>query len=157
MSLKALKARSDELTQAVRAIENELATLTNTPEDVRRKVTAAHELTALKEASDAALNDFRVAEERYTELLERKDIAAAEYTRMKTVILSEADALIDDIRPRVLAFQKGVIDRVSPAYTERERIADEIAELTGGHYYPPADQPVAIAIGARNKITRLLE
>jgi chromosome segregation ATPase len=157
VSLKALKARSDELTQAVRAIENELATLTNTPEDVRRKVTAAHELTALKEASDAALNDFRVAEERYTELLERKDIAAAEYTRMKTVILSEADALIDDIRPRVLAFQKGVIDRVSPAYTERERIADEIAELTGGHYYPPADQPVAIAIGARNKITRLLE
>lgn len=157
MSLKALKARSDELTQAVRAIENELATLTNTPEDVRRKVTAAHELTALKEASDAALNDFRVAEERYIELLEQKDIAAAEYTRMKTVILSEADALIDDIRPRVLAFQKGVIDRVSPAYTERERIADEIAELTGGHYYPPADQPVAIAIGARNKITRLLE
>lgn len=155
--MKALKARSDELTQAVRAIENELATLTNTPEDVRRKVTAAHELTALKEASDAALNDFRVAEERYTELLERKDIAAAEYTRMKTVILSEADALIDDIRPRVLAFQKGVIDRVSPAYTERERIADEIAELTGGHYYPPADQPVAIAIGARNKITRLLK
>lgn len=157
MSLKALKARSDELTQAVRAIENELATLTNTPEDVRRKVTAAHELTALKEASDAALNDFRVAEERYIELLEQKDIAAAEYIRMKTVILSEADALIDDIRPRVLAFQKGVIDRVSPAYTERERIADEIAELTGGHYYPPADQPVAIAIGARNKITRLLE
>jgi uncharacterized Fe-S cluster-containing MiaB family protein len=157
VSLKALKARSDELTQAVRAIENELATLTNTPEDVRRKVTAAHELTALKEASDAALNDFRVAEERYIELLEQKDIAAAEYIRMKTVILSEADALIDDIRPRVLAFQKGVIDRVSPAYTERERIADEIAELTGGHYYPPADQPVAIAIGARNKITRLLE
>jgi len=25
------------------------------------------------------------------------------------------------------------------------------------NYYPPADQPVAIAIGARNKITRLLE
>lgn len=155
--MKALRARSDELAQAVRAIENELETLTNTPEDVRRKVTAAHELTALKEASDAALNDFRVAEERYNELLEQKDIAAAEYIRMKTVILSEADALIDDIRPRVLAFQKGVIDRVTPAYTERERIADEIAELTGGHYYPPADQPVAVAIGARNKITRLLE
>jgi len=155
--MKSLKARSDELAKAVRAIENELESLTNTPEDVRRKVTAAHELTALKEASDAALNDFRVAEERYAKLLEQKDIAAAEYIRMKTVILSEADALIDDIRPRVLAFQKSVIDRVTPAYTERERIADEIAELTGGHYYPPADQPVAIAIGARNKITRLLE
>ncbi|HPB88490.1 MAG TPA: hypothetical protein PLP59_13300 [Thermotogota bacterium] len=157
MSMKSLRARSDELAQAVRTLENELESLTNTPEDVRRKVTAAHELTALKEASDAALNDLRVAEERYTELLEQKDIAAAEYIRMKTVILSEADALIDDIRPRVLAFQKSVIDRVTPAYTERERIADEIAELTGGHYYPPADQPVAIAIGARNKITRLLE
>ena len=157
MSMKSLKARSDELSKAVRALENEIETLTNTPQDVRRKVTAAHELTALKEASDAALNDFRVAEERYTKLLEQKDIAAAEYIRMKTVILSETAALIDDIRPRVLAFQKGVIDRVTPAYTERERIAGEIAELTGGHYYPPADQPVAIAIGVRNKITRLLE
>jgi len=156
ISIKEFRRKAEELQAAVTTAREELASLDDSPEPIRRRVALANELPELEKCYEVAVRNLNGAEERVNNLKKQKEEAERAYIRIKESVEAETGALINEITPKVKALAQKAMAQAREAYDVRESIARELAEANGKEYYPAQDQPVAVRAVALKRISEAI-